>query len=105
MKRIPNSYYDIPHIPVENYDFTDIDREVFTKNFANKNCIVALEKTDKILTVCMGKPNKKLYEKLRKEMGCFIAVVRSCPKEVLKTILKVAFLASSSSSNFASLAC
>lgn len=86
MEKIPNSYYDIPYISVENYEFTDKETGIFTKRFANKHCIVALEKADRTLTVCMGKPNIELYKKVKKEMGCFIAVFRSCPKEVLKTI-------------------
>ncbi len=87
MERLPNSYYRIPPISVESYEFTDRERNLFTKRFAIKNSIVALEKTDKMLTVCMGKPTEELYNKIKEQnKGFHIAVAKCCPKKLLEVL-------------------
>lgn len=81
MKSIPKSYFKIPYIQIENWEFDDTIN-VITKEYAQQHNVIPMQLDQNVLTVCMGRPTTPLYRDLQKITGHFITVCKGCPKEI-----------------------
>jgi hypothetical protein len=85
MDRIPNSYYEIPYIDIENFEFDDTVN-LISRSFALKNNVIPMEQYDNHVTVCMGIPNIELYNKLGTKTKKQITIFKGDPNKIKKLI-------------------
>lgn len=87
MDQLPNSYYSfkIPYINVDCYEFGD-EINIISKRFAKENCVIPLDISENILTVCMGRPSLNLLKKIEKQTKKIIRVFRSCENKTINMI-------------------
>lgn len=78
MEIAPKSYFKIPFINIEDYEFDKVIY-VIDKDYAHKYNVIPMELNGNILTVCMGNPNITLYNELSILTKKFVTVFKSCP--------------------------
>ena len=88
MERLPNSYYSIPHLDLDYYEFQN-EVNMVSKRFAKKHCVIPMELHGNVLVVCMGNPTKELYERLKNQTGHHITIFKGCPNKINKIINRV----------------
>jgi len=87
MEQLPNARYNfkIPYLDVDRYEFGK-EINIISKRFAQENCVIPVDISGKILTICMGTPSLPLLKKIEKQTKKIVRVFKGCKNRTMEVI-------------------